>query len=698
VALNGTGATGPTPLAVPASLTFGNQAVNTVSAPQAVTFSNAGDMAFSFLGVRASENFSATSNCPSSIGPGVSCTINVTFAPTNDTNTGFLTSGTVFVTTNAPGSPFAFSVAGTSTAAAGAATLASISSNLNPSLVGQAVTFTASITSATPGTPSGTVTFLDNGAALGAPVTLSAGKAMFTISTLSQGNHSIFCTYSGDGTFAPSTSSGIGQTVDAVTMTAAASSLNPSTVGENVTFTATVTSPTPGAIAGEVEFLDGASAITNPLALSGGSVSFSTTTLTQGTHSITAKYFGDPSHAVSTSPAVAQVVNAGGALASTTTAVVSSLNPATVGQNVTFTATATSATAGTLTGTLTFFDGATQIGAAVTINAGSAMVSTTTLTQGTHSITAKYSGDTKFAASTSAALTQMVVAGALTSTTTMLTGPATGSAGASVSFMASVTPANGTKVPTGMVTFLDGATNLGNSSLNGSGSASFSTSTLSAGAHTVTAQYGGDANFAGSTSNGVAINITAATGTFTLSVAPSSVTVTPSQPGMTVVTVTPVNGFNQAVQFSCANLPEGVDCEFTAHSVTPNGGPATTMLAITEEAENAAGGRKSGAPMATWRVRGGANGLAPAMKTLFVPVLGCEMLLLAGLWRRRKFAGNRAGLRTAFAVLLLMTVATFAGGCSDAPHSHNIGTTITVVGTGPGNQTAMATLTVNVKK
>jgi hypothetical protein len=74
------------------------------------------------------------------------------------------------------------------------------------------------------------------------------------------------------------------------------------------------------------------------------------------------------------------------------------------------------------------------------------------------------------------------------------------------------------------------------------------------------------------------------------------------------------------------------------------------------------------------------------------------MLLLAGLWRRRKFAGNRAGLRTAFAVLLLMTVATFAGGCSDAPHSHNIGTTITVVGTGPGNQTAMATLTVNVKK
>jgi hypothetical protein len=57
---------------------------------------------------------------------------------------------------------------------------------------------------------------------------------------------------------------------------------------------------------------------------------------------------------------------------------------------------------------------------------------------------------------------------------------------------------------------------------------------------------------AGSTSAAFSINVTA-TGAFTLSVAPTSVTVTASQAGTTTVTVTPTNGFNQQVQFSCSN-------------------------------------------------------------------------------------------------------------------------------------------------
>jgi hypothetical protein len=485
----------------------------------------------------------------------------------------------------------------------------------------------------------------------------------------------------------------------AATTTSVTSSLNPSTTGASVTFTATVTSATAGTITGAVTFFDGATQIGTPVTIAAGAAAVSSATLAQGTHSITAQYSGDANFAASTSPAVSQVVNAAGGTAATTTTLVSSLNPSTVGQTVTFTATATSATAGTLTGTISFFDGATQLGNPVTIAAGAATVSSSTLAQGTHSITAKYSGDAKFSTSTSSALSQVVNAGAPISTTTTLTGPATAASGANVTFMASVTPASGTKVPTGTVTFLDGATNLGPGTLNGSGSTTFSTSTLAVGTHSITAQYGGDANFATSTSTALAINITAAAGNFTLSVSPGSVNVTPSQAGMAVVTVTPTNGFDQPVQFSCSNVPEGIDCGFQPASVTPNGAPATTMLAVTEGAEGNSRVRKSAAGIGKWTTGGGgANAAALAVKTLFVPVFGGELLLLAGLWRRRKSANHRGAWQAAFAMLLLVTIATFAGGCSNAPHSRTTGAVITVVATGPNNQTATVPLTINIQK
>jgi hypothetical protein len=166
---------------------------------------------------------------------------------------------------------------------------------------------------------------------------------------------------------------------------------------------------------------------------------------------------------------------------------------------------------------------------------------------------------------------------------------------------------------------------------------------------------------------------------------------------MAVVTLTPTNGFNQQVQFSCSNVPEGIDCEFEPHSVTPNGGPVTTMLAVTQETEGNARRRKSTAT-GNWFDRRGSNTPAPAMKTVFVPVLGCEMLLLAGLWRRRKSANQRGALQFAFTVMLLVTIATFVGGCSNMPNSHNTAATITIIGTGPGNQTAMVPLTINLQK
>ena len=121
-------------------------------------------------------------------------------------------------------------------------------------------------------------------------------------------------------------------------------------------------------------------------------------------------YSGDTNFATSTSAALTQTVNQ----ASTGTTLASSPNPSVTGQSVTYTATVTvsSPGAGTPTGTVAFKDGGTTIAAcsARAVAAGKATCPTAPSTAGPHTITAVYSGDTNFATSTSAPLTQTVAA------------------------------------------------------------------------------------------------------------------------------------------------------------------------------------------------------------------------------------------------------------------------------------------------
>ena len=188
--------------------------------------------------------------------------------------------------------------------------------------------------------------------------------------------------------------------VAGATSTALVSSLNPSTVGQSVTFTATVTGASP---TGTVQFKDGAANLGSAVALSGNVATLTTSALTQGSHAITAVYGGDANNATSTSPVVNQVVNSAGAGA-TTTSLTSSQNPSTLGQSVTFTATVSGATP---TGTVQFFDGASSLGTAA-VGGGTATLTTSALTQGTHTVTATYGGDVNNAASTSPAVQQVV--------------------------------------------------------------------------------------------------------------------------------------------------------------------------------------------------------------------------------------------------------------------------------------------------
>jgi hypothetical protein len=140
-------------------------------------------------------------------------------------------------------------------------TTTSISSSANPSVVGQSVTFTATVSANASGvgSPTGTVTFTLDGTAQ-APVPLSGGQATLTVSNLSIGSHTVSAAYNPTGFFLARSSAILTQTVNqANTTTAVSSSVNPSNVGQAVIFTATVTVVAPGAgtPTGSVTFQDG---------------------------------------------------------------------------------------------------------------------------------------------------------------------------------------------------------------------------------------------------------------------------------------------------------------------------------------------------------------------------------------------------------------------------------------------------------
>jgi hypothetical protein len=419
-----------------------------------------------------------------------------------------------------------------------ATTTTAVTSSLNPSTFGQGVTFTATVTTGT-GTPTGTVAFFDGATNIGTG-TLSGNTATFTTTSLATGSHNITANYAGNANYAASTSPVLTQTVNAAppatTTTSVTSSLNPSTFGQGVTFTATVTTGT-GTPTGTVTFFDGATNIGSGT-LSGNTATITTTSLATGSHSITANYAGNANYAASTSPVLTQTVNAAPP-ATTTTTVTSSLNPSTAGQSVTFTATVATGT-GTPTGTVTFFDGATNIGTG-TLSGNTATFTTTSLATGSHNITANYAGNANYAASTSPVLTQTVNAAPLATTTTTITSSNNPSTfGQSVTFTATVTTGTGT--PTGTVTFFDGATNIGTGTLSGN-TATFTTTSLATGSHNITANYAGNANYAASTSPVLTQTVNAAPPATTVTTITSSLNPSIFGQGVTIsVVVKKANG------------------------------------------------------------------------------------------------------------------------------------------------------------
>jgi hypothetical protein len=166
--------------------------------------------------------------------------------------------------------------------------------------------------------------------------------------------------------------------------------LSPSNYGVSVTFSATVTGPnaTP---TGTITFLDGAKTIGTGTLDGSGKATMSISSLVVGDHPITVNYGGDSNFNAVTSSPITQTVNA---VAATVT-VTSSINPSSFGQSVDFTATVTGAGA-TPTGTVAVTDGATSLGTITLDASGKGVLTTATLTGGSHSLLFTYSGDSNY--------------------------------------------------------------------------------------------------------------------------------------------------------------------------------------------------------------------------------------------------------------------------------------------------------------
>jgi Bacterial Ig-like domain (group 3)/FG-GAP-like repeat len=296
---------------------------------------------------------------------------------------------------------------------------------------------------------------------------------------------------------------------------------------------------------------------------------------------------------------------------------------------------------------------------------------------------------------------------ALVATTTALTASAaTITAGASVTFTATVSgPSGNTTVPTGTVTFMEGTTTLGTGTLSATGVATYATTALPTGSDSITAVYGGDSSFSGSTSSAVTVTVNAVVVNPSFALSNSgNITVAPgaTSGNTSKISVAGSGGFSAAVALTCAVTPVAASdpaaCSLSPTSVTISGATTqTSTLTITTTAAAASSQRvdpKSGG--VPWYAAAGAT-------------LAC--VLLCGIPVRRRGWQNLLGM-----LILLACLATVLTGCGGGGSSSgggnssgggggsstgNPGTTaatytVTVTGTsGTTVETSTVTVTVN---
>ncbi|MFK7697535.1 Ig-like domain repeat protein [Paenibacillus sp. HJGM_3] len=363
-----------------------------------------------------------------------------------------------------------------------------LGSSVSEAVYGNSVTFTVTVTpgAADDGTPAGTITFKDGATVLGDPVALTNGTASLTTTALPKGSRSITALYSGDSVFASGNSSAKTVTVytrigTQLTLT---SSVSSAVYGQPVTYTVQVTPVTliGGVPTGTVEFKEGSTTLGTATLNAQGVAQWTTADLSVGAHNIWANYLGADIHGGNDTSSISININPVPTNVTLTSTVIQTV----YGAPVTLTA---AVTPGQATGTITFKDGTIVLGGPVALTNGTASLTTTALPEGSHTITAQYSGDSVFSSGNSSATTVTVYS--RIGTQLMLTSSVNSAVyGQPVTYNVLVTPVveiGG--VPSGTVEFKEGSTTLGTATLNAQGEAQWTTFDLSVGAHNIWANY-----------------------------------------------------------------------------------------------------------------------------------------------------------------------------------------------------------------
>jgi len=427
-------------------------------------------------------NGTGVSVTTSSLGVGTH-SLTAQFLPTNPANFGTSTS-----------TPASLTVTAATTSTALAVTPA------GPVIQGASVTLTATIT---PTAAPGTVAFFDGTTAIGSPTAVSGGQAHITTTTLAQGVHTLHAVFtSTSSNYSGSTSPNVPLTVNApppgTTTTGLTVTPNPAVVGSTVTLKATVA---PSTATGSVQFRDGSTPIGASTTVTAGVAQITTNALALGSHSLTAQFTPTNNFTGSTSsPVTLQVIAP--PTATTTALAVTPAGPVAHGTTVTLDATVTPNTA---VGSVQFLDGATVLGSSP-LSSGTASLALSALASGSHSLTAKFvpTNAAAFGTSTSTPATTLTVNAQGTTTTLAVSpaGPVT--VGNSVTLTATASPSSAA----GAVKFFDGTTLLGTSTVS-AGKSALKTTKLTAGSHSLTAQFipTNAALFGGSVSSAVTLTV-----------------------------------------------------------------------------------------------------------------------------------------------------------------------------------------------
>ncbi len=347
-----------------------------------------------------------------------------------------------------------------------------------------------------------------------------------------------------------------------------------------------------------------------------------------------------------------------------------------------------------LTGTASGLVNGDTIGTAITTTYATTVTATTPVGTYPGSITVTVGG-------TSAAnYTITTVPGNFTVTAVATTLRLTTSAspvqiGTAVTFTAVVAATGSTAIPTGNVVFTSDGVVLGTGTLDATGTATLTTSTLSAGTHAIVATYAGNSNF-GPSSGSLTEVVTLPVGSFVVTATPQTQLIRGAGQTVYNVLVTSLNGFSGPVALTCAGLPADATCSFAQATVTltANGTATTTMTTTTTLADATARLAPMEKLFPSLTPRSGATGTGDMLVSAaaMLPMqLGGLGLFASGL-RRRKKLGSRFHLLLLLALSIMVMGLTGCGCPSTAYHAYPITITGTSVLGGPAPSSAVVYL------